>query len=66
MMNFIKESLSTQSGQLSTAALFAAIGTRYGAGDGSTTFNLPESPGGGWELSPGAEIYMRQDGEVTP
>lgn len=28
--------------------------------------NLPESPGGGWELSPGAEIYMRQDGEVTP
>ena len=24
------------------AALFAAIGTKYGAGDGSTTFNLPD------------------------
>jgi microcystin-dependent protein len=27
------------------AALFAAIGTTYGAGDGSTTFNLPDSRG---------------------
>lgn len=27
------------------AALFAAIGTRYGAGNGSTTFNLPEVRG---------------------
>lgn len=27
------------------AALFAAIGTRYGAGDGSTTFNLPNVQG---------------------
>ncbi|MNJ24682.1 Tail fiber protein [compost metagenome] len=27
------------------ARLFAAIGTRYGAGDGSTTFNLPETRG---------------------
>jgi hypothetical protein len=27
------------------ASLFAAIGTRYGAGDGSTTFNLPEVRG---------------------
>lgn len=27
------------------AALFAAIGTTYGAGDGSTTFNLPDSTG---------------------
>jgi microcystin-dependent protein len=26
-------------------ALFAAIGTSYGAGDGSTTFNLPDSRG---------------------
>ncbi len=26
-------------------ALFAAIGTTYGAGDGSTTFNLPDSRG---------------------
>jgi hypothetical protein len=25
--------------------LFAAIGTTYGAGDGSTTFNLPNVPG---------------------
>ena len=27
------------------ASLFAAIGTTYGAGDGSTTFNLPDSRG---------------------
>ncbi|MGC3984841.1 MAG: phage tail protein [Pseudorhodoferax sp.] len=27
------------------AALFAAIGTNYGAGDGSTTFNLPDDRG---------------------
>jgi microcystin-dependent protein len=27
------------------AALFAAIGTAYGVGDGSTTFNLPDSRG---------------------
>jgi microcystin-dependent protein len=27
------------------AALFAVIGTTYGAGDGSTTFNVPESRG---------------------
>lgn len=27
------------------AALFNAIGTRYGAGDGSTTFNLPDLQG---------------------
>lgn len=27
------------------AALFAAIGTAYGAGDGSTTFNLPDGRG---------------------
>lgn len=27
------------------AALFAAIGTTYGAGDGSTTFNLPDGRG---------------------
>lgn len=28
-----------------TAALFAVIGTTYGAGDGSTTFNLPDCGG---------------------
>jgi microcystin-dependent protein len=27
------------------AALFAAIGTTYGAGDGSTTFNVPDTRG---------------------
>src|SRR5258708_23166136 len=27
------------------AALFTAIGTAYGNGDGSTTFNLPDMPG---------------------
>lgn len=27
------------------AGLFAAIGTTYGAGDGSTTFNIPDSRG---------------------
>lgn len=27
------------------ASLFAAIGTRFGAGDGSTTFNLPDARG---------------------
>ena len=27
------------------AALFAAIGTRYGSGDGSTTFNVPSVSG---------------------
>lgn len=27
------------------AALFAAIGTTYGVGDGSTTFNLPDTRG---------------------
>jgi len=34
------------------AALFAAIGTTYGAGDGSTTFNLPDRRGEfmrGWD-----------------
>lgn len=30
-----------------TAALFAAIGTAYGAGDGSTTFNVPNFKGRG-------------------
>lgn len=30
------------------AALFAAIGTTFGAGDGSTTFNLPDMRGRTW------------------
>jgi microcystin-dependent protein len=33
------------------AALFAAIGTKYGPGDGSTTFNLPESRGEFWRFA---------------
>ncbi|HET8871838.1 MAG TPA: phage tail protein [Aquabacterium sp.] len=30
------------------AALFAAVGTTFGAGDGSTTFNLPNGAGRGF------------------
>lgn len=30
------------------AALFAAIGTSYGSGDGSTTFNIPDCRGRAW------------------
>jgi microcystin-dependent protein len=40
------------------AALFAVIGTRFGVGDGSTTFNLPESRGEfirGWDNSRGVD-----------
>jgi microcystin-dependent protein len=41
------------------AALFVAIGTRYGAGNGTTTFNLPDGKGrslygGGGSLAVGA------------
>lgn len=40
------------------AALFAAIGTTYGAGDGSTTFNLPDYRGEfmrGWDDGRGVD-----------
>ena len=40
------------------AALFAAIGTTYGAGDGSTTFNLPDLRGEflrGWDDARGVD-----------
>lgn len=40
------------------AALFAAIGTTWGAGDGSTTFNLPDFRGEflrGWDHSRGVD-----------
>jgi microcystin-dependent protein len=40
------------------AALFAAIGTWWGAGDGSTTFNLPDSRGvvtRGWDNGRGLD-----------
>ncbi|MFI9653963.1 tail fiber protein [Guyparkeria sp. GHLCS8-2] len=42
----------------SYAALFAAIGTTFGAGDGSTTFNLPDLRGEflrGWDDGRGAD-----------
>ena len=39
------------------AALFAVIGTRYGAGDGSTSFNLPSREAG-------AAVYPSADGNV--
>lgn len=39
------------------AALFEVIGTRYGAGDGSTTFNLPSREAG-------AAVYPSADGNV--
>lgn len=35
-------------GRVAYATLFAAIGTIYGAGDGATTFNLPDSRGEFW------------------
>ncbi|MBI2787815.1 MAG: tail fiber protein [Elusimicrobia bacterium] len=40
------------------AALFSAIGTRYGGGDGSTTFNLPDLRGSfvrGWSHGSGSD-----------
>lgn len=40
------------------AALFAAIGTRYGAGDGTTTFNVPDDRGNfdrGWDNGRGID-----------
>lgn len=49
--------------------LFGAIGTRYGAGDGSTTFNLPDLRGEfirGWDngkgIDPGRELGSNQEG----
>lgn len=41
------------------AALFAAIGTTFGAGDGSTTFNVPDMRGEfarGWDDARGVDI----------
>ena len=41
------------------AALFSAIGTTYGAGDGSTTFNLPDLRGEfirGWDDGRGVDV----------
>lgn len=54
-------------------ALFAAIGTTYGAGDGSTTFNLPDLRGEfvrGWDyggrVDPGRALGSAQAGTVGP
>lgn len=41
---FLKENGAAIS-RTTYAALFAVIGTTYGAGNGSTTFNLPDSRG---------------------
>lgn len=52
------------------AKLFAVIGTRYGAGDGSTTFNVGDSRGmfiRGWDndrgLDPGRALSSEQQGQ---
>ena len=52
------------------AKLFAVIGTRYGAGDGSTTFNIGESRGefirgldDGRGVDPGRALGSRQAGQ---
>ena len=46
-------------GRVAYATLFAAIGTTYGAGDGATTFNLPDSRAEGWrglDLGRGVDV----------
>lgn len=55
------------------AALFAAIGTTFGAGDGSTTFNLPDLRGEflrGWDdgrgVDPGRTFASAQKGTLVP
>jgi microcystin-dependent protein len=54
------------------AALFTAIGTTYGAGDGSTTFNLPEGRGEfdrGWDDGRGVDtgrVRGSAQGQQTP
>lgn len=52
------------------AKLFAVIGTRYGAGDGSTTFNVGDSRGmfiRGWDndrgIDPGRALSSEQQGQ---
>lgn len=45
-------------GRTTYAALFGVIGTRFGAGDGSTTFNLPDNRGEflrGWDHGRGVD-----------
>lgn len=54
------------------ATLFSRIGTTYGAGDGSTTFNLPNFTGlffRGWDntrgLDPGRGLGSFQDSQIV-
>jgi microcystin-dependent protein len=47
------------------ADLFAAIGTTYGVGDGSTTFNLPSMPSAGTG-SPNTIIKVTNSGALEP
>ncbi len=53
------------------ASLFSVIGTTYGAGDGSTTFNLPDLRGEfvrGWDngrgIDPGRQLGSFQNDEI--
>lgn len=54
------------------AALFAAIGTTFGAGNGSTTFNLPDLRGEflrGWDDGRGADtgrVFGSSQGAYVP
>lgn len=49
--------------------LFAAIGTMYGSGDGSTTFNVPDLrnrvPAGASENHPAGEMVGKEASEIT-
>ena len=64
---FLKENGAAIS-RTTYAALFAIIGTTYGVGDGSTTFNLPDSRGeffrgldDGRGLDSGRALWVAQD-----
>ena len=51
------------------AALFAAIGTEYGVGDGTTTFNLPDLRGEfmrGWDNGRGRHHLLMPSGKSIP
>jgi len=47
-----------------TAALFAVYGTKYGAGDGSTTFGLPYCPAGYATIQASGDVGTFSTGEV--
>lgn len=49
--------------RITYADLFAVIGTKYGSGDGSTTFNLPDGEAGA-ELYPAADVGSGIAGSV--